>query len=398
MKIAFIGNFPASLVLPLEALHSRLQGYSHPAPWISALLPKLAQLTGWKMRVLLAQRGIARHCLVQHQDVEYEGIPLWFPDRWHPHTLYRMKTIPVKRALHRYKPDIVHAFGIETGSATIALNSGYPVSCFVQGIVEHLFPYIKFTGTLRRRIQRQIEKDAVRKVGHFVAENDFAKNWVLSHNPSAKVTVIPHALRSEFLNTPCRRDSQYLISVGSLDARKGMDIVLRSFAQVQGREAKLKIVGSGPDEAVLRAMARDLGVGDRVHFTGGVGVEQLIELLSGASMFICASRMDTSPNCVTEAHAMQLPVIATRTGGIPEMVDEGIDGHLVGVDDCNGMASRISALLANRELVEKMGAAGRKKVLLLNEPKAIAAAHVVHFENMYTQLYLKKRVSSAKVL
>lgn len=69
-------------------------------------------------------------------------------------------------------------------------------------------------------------------------------------------------------------------------------------------------------------------------------------MLNRAGAFVIASRMNTSPNALTEAHAIGLPVIGTRAGGIPEMIEEGKDGMLEPVDDADAMADRMQRLLA----------------------------------------------------
>jgi glycosyltransferase involved in cell wall biosynthesis len=86
--------------------------------------------------------------------------------------------------------------------------------------------------------------------------------------------------------------------------------------------------------------------------------------------------MDTSPNVITEAHAIGLPVIGTAAGGIPDMIDEGRDGFIVPIDDSEAMALRIEYLLSDPQRCAEMGWVGREKVRAMNDPARVAAKHV----------------------
>jgi glycosyltransferase involved in cell wall biosynthesis len=108
--------------------------------------------------------------------------------------------------------------------------------------------------------------------------------------------------------------------------------------------------------------------------------------MNASTALAIGSRMDTSPNVVSEAHAIGLPVIGTRVGGIPEMIDEGTDGYVVDGDDAQAMGERMDRLLSDPETCRRMGEAGREKVRLLNSPAAVAQAHVDFFQTIREEL------------
>ena len=379
MRIAFIGSLPAAAVLPEEFVREKNRGGNHPAPWIRGLLPALAELSGFKLRVVLVQRAILRPCLVERDGVEYEGIPYRFPERFNFTTLQAVKSIQARSALKRFQPDVVHAFGMETGSATIALGSGFPVSCFIQGMWEFLAPLIDGVPRADLAAGRWCESRAVARIRWFVAENEFARRWAVGRNPAARVTVIPHPLRLDFLAKAAPTYQPQIIAVGGLNRHKGMDTVIRAFAQVKLPGARLCIVGSGPLETTLRELAGSLGLANRVEFTGTLETDQVIARMNGSTALAIGSRMDTSPNVISEAHAIGLPVIGTRVGGIPEMIDEGTNGYVVDEGDAQAMGERMDRLLSDPETCRRMGEAGREKVRILNSPAAVAQAHVDFF-------------------
>ena len=386
MKIAFLGNLPAATVLPEGAIRPSHRGVNHPAPWVAALLPALAKLTDYKLRVILPQRAVLKRTVVEHNGVEYEGLPMQFTERWNPQTFYAVRSIAAHRALKQYKPDLIHAYGMETGNATVALRTGLPVSCFIQGIIQRYFPYIEFTGKYRRRFQRRIEHSAVKKLRWLVAETEFAKEWVRENNPDAHVQIIPHPTRRDFFDKGVANGSKHVVSIGGIDNRKAMDIAVRAFKHIRDQDARLTIVGGGGGLQELRNLVEREGLSSRIELTGALPTEKVIEKLKSASIFTITSRMDTSPNVLSEAHALGLPVIGTRSGGIPEMIDDGVDGYLIDVDDVQALANRIDSLCVNPELGRKMGQVGREKVKILNDPDVIAKSHVDFFEHIRRDL------------
>ena len=379
MNIAFIGALQPASVLPEECIAPRYRKHAHPAPWISGLLPELAKLTDFRLRVFLPHRSVVRPCVVERDGVEYEGVPCRMLERFAPHTLFYSKSLAVAGAIRRFQPDLIHAFGLENGSATIALRQRRPVSSFIQGIAERLSPFYGNHGALHKRLAVACERRAVRRARWMVAETRFAKDWALGHNPDAHLALIPHPLRPAFLEVRSSPQPGRIIALGSLDHFKGMDTVLRAFAGVRNPQARLCIVGGGPCAAQLSQLAATLGVAGRIEFCGTADTPRVIGELARSTVFAIGSRMDTSPNVVTEAHAVGLPVIGTRAGGIPEMIEDGGDGFHVDVDDHLAMAEKLDLLLGDPDLARRMGAAGREKVRVLNDPVRIAQAHVEFF-------------------
>lgn len=381
-KIAFFGFMPPWSVFPSDNIRPQYRGKpAHPAPWMVALLPAIAALGKYEIRVFLAHRSILKPCIAEHEGVVYEGVPSPVPERFSRNTLYFQYSQVVKKPIRKFNPDLVHAFGFETGAALIALRTGYPVSCFIQGIAEDYFPYyIKSRTFIDRHVARWAERRAATRINYMVAETMYAKKWALRSNPDASVPIIPHPLRPDFHLHAKPKHSEVVLSVGTLDDRKGMDVIVKAFAMVESANARLVIVGGGRNRAGLEKLALDLGINDKVEFTGPLDTESVIDRMNDARCFVIASRVDTSPNVVTEAHAIGLPVIGTRGGGIPEMITDGVDGFNVDVDDYKAMAVKMGLLLEDKELARKMGMAGCDKVKVLNDPGRIAQAHAELFD------------------
>lgn len=147
-------------------------------------------------------------------------------------------------------------------------------------------------------------------------------------------------------------DPVRLLSVGRFHPKKGFDVLLRALARVPGH-VHLTLVGYGPEERRLRALARRLGLDARLRWTGPLDQPAVRALYRSSDLFVLAPRVvpdgdrDGLPNVVMEALSQGLPVVATRVGGIPEVVEDGVTGRLVAPDDPDGLARVLAALAAD---------------------------------------------------
>lgn len=121
------------------------------------------------------------------------------------------------------------------------------------------------------------------------------------------------------------------IAVGSLIHRKGYDVLIEAFAQLEGGE-RLIIVGSGPERERLHAMAKQFGIADRVWFAGMLDKQAIVSLMQDSHAFVLPSRGETFGVAYIEAMAMGLPVIATPCGG-PEHFVRSDNGLLVDINN-----------------------------------------------------------------
>ncbi len=135
--------------------------------------------------------------------------------------------------------------------------------------------------------------------------------------------------------------------------------VVRIFAGV-AREmpAQLVLVGDGPDRSAAEWLAHDLGIHCRVHFLGKQ--ERVNELLPLADLLLMPSELESFGLAALEAMACKVPSIATRVGGVPELIDDGVTGLLYEVGDIDAMARGALSLLNDRARLNAMREAGRK--------------------------------------
>jgi len=140
---------------------------------------------------------------------------------------------------------------------------------------------------------------------------------------------------------------------------KRIDAVVDVFARVRAdRDARLMLVGDGPEMPKAQARLRELGLEADVEVAG----ERLdvVDVLSGAAVFLLPSATESFGLAALEAMACEVPVVASRVGGVPEVVDDGEAGFLHEPDDIDGMARSIVRLLDDETLRQRMGKAGRR--------------------------------------
>jgi len=172
--------------------------------------------------------------------------------------------------------------------------------------------------------------------------------------------------------------------------KKGLPTSLRAFARLRGEfpNARFVLVGEGPLEATLRSQVAELGIGDAVTFTGFCNQDELRRLFAEAHIFLHPSETTSTldqegvPNAMLEAMSTGLPVVATRHGGIPEAVTDGVDGILCGEREPDAVAEALTTLVRESAKREKMGRAAAASV----RAKFAIEAQIGQLESCYDEL------------
>lgn len=150
-----------------------------------------------------------------------------------------------------------------------------------------------------------------------------------------------------------------LIYTGRLSAEKGLDALLRQFAIAQRQDPRLHLLllGKGQQEALLRELARELGVAQSVHFLGSVPYDEVGNWLAAADVFVSPSTSEVHPLSVIEAMSSGKPVLALQSPGMADIVDDRQTGLLV--SDVRELATAMGQLAADPALRKQMGQAAR---------------------------------------
>lgn len=176
-----------------------------------------------------------------------------------------------------------------------------------------------------------------------------------------------------------------LLCLGRLAREKGFDLALTAFASLRDRfpHTRLVIAGDGPERPNLEQQAAELGLTDVTDFVGWVTPENVPALMNGATVVVMPSRWEEAFGLVAlEAALMARPVVATRVGGLPEVVAHQQTGLLVEKEDSRALAEAITYLLDHSEIAAKMGQAARSRAQAIFGWKR----HIDAFDALYRQL------------
>lgn len=148
--------------------------------------------------------------------------------------------------------------------------------------------------------------------------------------------------------------------VGRLTQQKNLDLAIDAIAQVS--DARLVVVGDGPDQARLERKVAASGARGRITFLGALPRMEAIRVLAGADACVISSSWENFPHAAVEALAVGVPVVATAVGGVPEIVRDGENGLLVAPGSSVALASALQRLLNDRPLRDSLAAQARPSV------------------------------------
>lgn len=263
----------------------------------------------------------------------------------------------IKRIVEEFNPDIIHChFAAE---AFMLLDN---IDHKKYSVIVHFHGY-DASQALRNPAYVLRLKALVRQANIFpVSCNEF---FVGRLSQSLQVSkqrffILPYGVDTDLFNrkaySDIDRDKKVFLQISSLIPKKGHEYTLRAFAlflKKTGREdCRLVIAGSGPLRARLVGMVASLQLNNYVQFKGAVSVQEAVDLLGNADVFVHHSvtapngDMEGMPNSIIEAMAMKLPVISTFHSGIPELIADGVNGFLVNEYDVEGYALGMRKSLA----------------------------------------------------
>lgn len=377
MRIALLAPYPIQDVVPIELIKPKYRNLVlHPAPWIKMLAKFFSKESKVNFKIFTYSRGVSSVVEVKINNICYVVIPQYEPARFDIFHLNLPARIQFRYHIDKFAPDIVHGFGTEYIYGLIASEFKIPSVVFIQGIMCKLLPYMDSYGQFGKKLLIQSEKKVLRKSNAIIVETNYGKNWVHSINPKANVSIIPHSVNPIFFgNIPLFCDETCLC-IGSIYNVKGVDIAIKALSRTISKTLRLSIIGKGPSLGEMKNLAESLGVRKRIDFLGFLSSKKILSEMRKAQMLCVPSRMDTSPNVLSEAHAAGLPVIGTMVGGIPDMIEDGVDGFLVESGDYMQMAQCMDKLASDNGLRRLFGEKGREKVASLNNSNVVGEAHL----------------------
>lgn len=224
-----------------------------------------------------------------------------------------------------------------------------------------------------------------RGADHLIGNTQDIVDWIVNQGwPEERVHYVPNFVAEKKAPPVSRKTfstpetAPLILALGRLHTNKGFDVLIEALAQVP--EAYVWLAGEGPLRAELETQAARRGVISRMRFLGWR--EDVASLFAAADLFVCPSRHEPLGNVVIEAWAQGVPVVAAASEGPSQLIEDGIDGMLVPLENAAAMATAINRLIEDRLLAAHVGAAGRQAYEEQFTEAAVVARYIEFFEKV----------------
>jgi len=264
-------------------------------------------------------------------------------------------------------PDIIHAHDYKTNMLAVLLSRwhGVPAMTTVHGYVTH---------SKKLNLYYRLDRWALRRMEYVVAvSHDLLEALPQWGVPQNLCLLVENAIDTvQFARRRSTREAKQQLgiapnrlvigTVGRLSAEKGFDRLVAATDRLlqQGFDLELIILGDGDERDHLESLIAKLDRADRIRLVGYQS--DLLDYYHAMDVLAISSLREGLPNVLLEALATEVPVVATRVGGVPQVIQDGQHGLLVEPNDVDQLTSSLSKLLGDCELRQRLAAAGRQLV------------------------------------
>jgi glycosyltransferase involved in cell wall biosynthesis len=355
---------------------------AHPVSWVIALAAALAQREDIDLHLITATSGIQKSQTVSKNGITFHLIRHTFPFsvRGFPDymrldllTGYAQLRRGVKQLLRVVQPDVIHIHGTEYGYGLAVLNANAPAIVSIQGIVNEL---ARVAPSMFYTLQSRIERTVIRNASYFGTRTAWANGFIRKLNGTAAIYHLPEAINPLFFAGTGQETNANILIVGRILQPKGIEEALAAMSIVVSQipSAKLLVVGNGAARYLeeLKRFIKLQGIQANVEWLGFRKAEEVAALHKAAAILIHPSHLDNSPNSVAEAMASGLPVIASRVGGIPSMIEDRVTGLLTEPRNPRELAEAIVWLLQNEPERKRLARRAQKVAFERHFPSRVA--------------------------
>jgi len=319
--------------LPDLPQHLRDLPRQHPATWQRVLLEQLEGNPELQLHVIVLRKHFERSESFERNGVVFHLVKTVGGMR--APSFFWLDTWLIRRVLKRIQPDVVHAWGTESGAALVAARLAYPSIVTMQGLLTWLAKVVPLDRY--HRFSAFLEDYSLRQARLVTAESSFAIRYLKERHPQLDLRQVEHSPLPLFHHVQRRPQSHPIrfLFVGGFTFLKGVDVMLRALDQLKDTVAFELVVVGHTDPGVVDGVKAQVSVEvwQRVSFRGSLTAEQIADELTVASLFIYPTRCDNSPNAVKEAVVAGVPVVASAIGGVVDYVIPGKNGVLFRSDD-----------------------------------------------------------------
>jgi len=299
------------------------------------------------------------------QEIRKRNIPnktLWLKRMFDVSNLFAIIALIKKNHI-----DIVHTHGYRSDIIGLlaARTTGKPIVATIHGWV----PINR-----RLRLYQKADEMALRYFNRLIPVSDEIQNGLLEKGVNANIITRLHnavavtdfpglAKTAQSFNESFLGREATVGVIGRLSPEKDIPTFLKAAALLKPRFPHLKflVVGDGPEKRTLQSLAGDLGLSDRLTFTGFV--QDIDTVYQQLDLLVISSLTEGIPLVVLEAMKHSIPVVSTRVGGMKEVIEDGLDGMLVEPNNPEMLATSIEALLLDADKYTRTAGYARKKIV-----------------------------------
>lgn len=369
VKIALVAN-----VLPqvggvgtfIDALAEALEAKGHQVDVVSALgrrhrfsylFPAMIR----PLRILLA--------------VECLMLTVFFASQW-----WLAFRIHLLQRRHGY--DVVHAQDVSAACALSRLR--VPVVLTMHGCLSVQGVGARPPGRLATAVFRSVERKALRRAQAVVAVSSVVRQHICNLSSGMAVIIVRNLASDRFHPANLHKSEAAgplkVLFAGRLVAGKGVHLLLEALSLLDPGTVHLSVAGDGPERRQLEVQARLLGVAAQVTWLGAVSPANMHQVMTRSSAVVVPSltgsrSAEGTPMVLLEALACGIPVIASNSGGMPDIIEDGVTGLLVPAGDSGALAIRLRMLAEDGSLRQRLGKQGREYFGRFHSPTVAASVY-----------------------
>lgn len=308
--------------------------------------------------------------------------------------------------------DIIHVhspFLLGSLGARAARRYKLPLIFTFHTLYEQYVHYIPFAEKTSKQLVQVIARDFCNRCNMVVAPSQLVVNYLRRIGVEAPLVTIPTGIDlDEFidLDTNWLKDNygifkekeKVLLFVGRLGKEKNVAFLIRSFHEVQAQYpgVRLVLVGKGPQENYLRQLCRNIGIEDKVIFTGVLPRQKIVHCYASADLFVFPSVTDTQGLVIGEAQATGLPVVAIRAFGPAEMVSHDEDGFLTD-PSLSSFTEAILQLLHDKHLYDRMSKKALENASLISSSYCAGQMLEIYQDLLDDKMYATRKRKPYKI-
>jgi glycosyltransferase involved in cell wall biosynthesis len=339
-----------------------------------ALLQGFAKVPNIEIHLVACVKQPVPHTPKLAENIFYH--PLLVPGPW-TRTLYAPCVKATRRKLQEIKPDIVHAQGTERDCALAGVYSGFPNIITIHGNMREVAKALRAPFLSFHTVQTILESWAIRRTIGVLCLTNYTREQVKDRTP--RTWILPNAVNEVYFNLDrAAEPAREILCIANVDARKNQNFLIRALDPIaEANGMRLTFFGGAAagnpyfDEFLALVKARPW-----CSFEGFKKGKELHDRLRLARFVILPSTEENCPMVVLEAMAIGVPVAAARSGGTPDLIDDGVNGLMFDPTDAEGLRRAVLKLWNDAPAANALAAAGKRRALERHHPKPIAEKHV----------------------